>query len=224
LTQQPGVPEERPVALGRSPVEIRAYAADCRIAGRMVLEADRLTDLLNGTQELVIREVRLESLEDGHMVEVTEITVSRDELLAVVAPEPPRGNPSRRLRTHSTPVEADAGPYHVRGWIHGTAAADPLGAVVRRLAWLPLTDATVRYRIGGEEATEDVGILVVNRALMGSMQSVEEEPVLLPWERARAAPSVRQRTMDLTGSLRDPSRTDDPDARPPAPPAPEPPV
>jgi hypothetical protein len=183
-------------------LEVDAYAVDCRLYGRADLGDGRLTDQLNATRELRIEDVRLESLDDGHAVEADEITVTTDELCAVVA-RGPRGEPARRLRTHATRVVVGLGPYVVVGLVHGTPASDPLSAALRRAAWLPLTEATVTYRRGPDQVTDEVETLLVNRALATSFQAVEEEGVVLPWEepRARTAPS---RAVDLTATLRDP--------------------
>ena len=87
-----------------------------------------------------------------------------DELYAVVA-SGPRGDVTRRLRTRATRVEVDLGPYQVVGAVHGTPASDPLGAVLRRAAWVPLTDVIVVYHLGEDPVKDAVATLVVNRNL-----------------------------------------------------------
>lgn len=155
-------------------VELEAYAADCRVCGRIDLGEARLTDLLTLTPELLIRDARLESLADGHAVELPELTVHRDELCAVVA-SGRRGDATRRLRTRATRVELDVGPYHVAGALHGTPAAEPLGAALRRAVWVPLTEVTVSYRRGANDICEDVATLLVNRDLVRAFRVVEED-------------------------------------------------
>ena len=127
-------------------IAMEAYAADCRLFGYVDLGEGRLTDFLNASPELRIQDARLESLADGHVTEAAELMVARDELCAVIAIGP-RGDTARRLRTHATRVEVDLGPYQVVGEVHGTPASDPLGAVLRRAAWVPLTGVTVMYRL-----------------------------------------------------------------------------
>ncbi len=183
-------------------LEVDAYAVDCRLFGRADLGDGRLTDQLNATRELRIQDVRLESLDDGHAVEADEITVTTDELCAVVA-SGPRGEPARRLRTHATRVVVGLGPYVVVGLVHGTPASDPLSTALRRAAWLPLTEATVTYRRGPDHVTDEVETLLVNRTLATSFRAVEEEGVVLPWEKPRA-PTATSRAVDLTATLRDP--------------------
>ncbi len=188
-------------------LDFDAYAADCRLFGHLEPGDGRLTDLLNATQELRIEDARLESLADGHVVEIPEIVVSFEELCAVVA-SGPRGDAGRRLRTHASRVTVDLGPYTVEGLVHGTPASDPLGAAVRRAAWLPLTDATVSYRRGGDLVRDEVATLLINRTLASSFRAVEEVSVALPWE-ARSTPrAATARAIDFTGTLRDEERPD----------------
>jgi hypothetical protein len=189
-------------------VEFEAYAADCRLSGRVDLGDRRLTDALNATYELCLQAARLESLEDGHVVEIPEVTVGRDELCLVVA-SGTRGDAARRLHTHTTPVEVDLGPYHVAGAVHGTPASDPLGAVAWRAPWVPLTEVVLTYRQGTELVREEIATLLVNRGLAGSFRAVEEASVALPWETPRTSMPARVRSIDLTGTLRDDLAPDD---------------
>jgi len=183
-------------------LDVDAYAADCRLFGRADLGEGRLTDQLNAARDLRIEGARLESLDDGHVVEADEITVATDELCAVVAGGP-RGEPARRVRTHASRVVVSLGPYVVVGLVHGTPASDPLSAALRRAAWLPLTEATVTYRRGLDQVTDEVETLLVNRTLATSFRAVEEEGVTLPWEEPRGPRSVTSRTVDLTSALKD---------------------
>jgi hypothetical protein len=178
-------------------IDLDAYAADCRLHGRVDLGEGQLTDQLNATPDMRIEDVRLESLDDGHMVEAPEITVATTELCAVVA-RGPRGDAARRLRTHSTRVVMDLGPYRVVGLVHGTPASDPLATALRRAAWLPLTDATVTYQQGPNSITDEVETLLVNRHLASSIRPLEEASVTLPWEEPAAPRTPGSRALDLT--------------------------
>jgi hypothetical protein len=195
-------------------LDFDAYAADCRLFGRVDLGDGRLTDRLNATPELRIADARLESLDDGHVVETPEITVATDELCAVVA-SGPRGEAARRLRTHATRVAVDLGPYQVVGLVHGTPASDPLGVALRRAAWVPLTDVTITYRRGMDLVSDDVATLLVNRNLASSFRAVEEASYVLPWEEPRVPRHATPRALDLTGTLRDEERSDRDEATPP---------
>src|SRR5438552_2394133 len=60
----------------RMQLNIVAYAADCRVLGRLELEADRISDLLNDAQTYELSDAVFESLEDGHRVEMPEFTIA----------------------------------------------------------------------------------------------------------------------------------------------------
>ena len=189
-------------------VEFEGYAADCRVYGSVDLGDARLTDLLNATSGVVIRDARLTSLADGHEVAVPEITVTLDELYAAVA-SGPRGDAARRIRTRVTRVRVELGPYRVEGALHGLPAGDPLGMVLRRPAWVPLTDARVTYGRGPDEVTDEVPTLLINRELASSMRAVEGEAGALRWEAVNSQIGASRAT--------EPVRRADPgDAAPPA--------
>lgn len=179
-------------------IALDAYAADCRVHGTVEIGDTRMTDALNASPGLTITDARLESLSNGHVVEMPELTVGHDELCAVVA-NGSRGELERRLRTRATRVEVNLGPYHIVGAVHGTPASDPLVAAFRRSAWVPLTDTTVTYRSAGQELSEEVSTLVVNRDLATLFRAIEEEVgATLPWESTRMVPS-RAHALDMTG-------------------------
>ena len=165
-------------------VELLAYAADCRVHGQIELAEARLSDQLNGTLELLVLDARIEDLADGHVVATPELTVSRDELCAVVA-SGPRGDAARRLHTITTRVEVEVGPYWIVGWVHSMPTSGPLDAFLRQVAWVPLTEATVKYRYGAADVRDKVTTLLVNRHLMCSFRAVEEAGLELPWEAPR---------------------------------------
>jgi len=146
-------------------MELDAYAADCRVHGQVELGEGRLSDQLNRTPELHIRDARLEDLADGQVVAMSELIVAPDELCAVVA-NGPRGDVARRLSTQTTRVEVEVGPYRIVGWVHGTPASDPVASVLRRGTWVPLTEANTRYRRGADDINEEAETLLVNGHLM----------------------------------------------------------
>ena len=184
------------------PVQFEAYAADCRLHGLVDLGDRRLTDVLNASPELQLSDAQLEALDDGHVVEVPELEVGREELYAAVATGT-RGDAARRVRTHTTRVAVELGVYHVEGHVHGTPASDPLYLALRRAAWVPLTDATISYRRGGEDARDEFETLLVNRTMASSFKELEVDGVAVPWEAARPGVPPAPRTVDLTGTLLD---------------------
>ena len=152
--------------------ELDAYAADFRLYGQVEFGEGRLSDQLNSTAELLIRDAHLEDLADGHVVAMPELTVAHDELCAVVA-SGPRGDAARRLNTRTAHVEVEVGPYRVVGRVHGPPTVDPFASVLRRAAWLPLTEATVTYRRGPDDVTDKVTTLLINRHLMRTFRVAE---------------------------------------------------
>jgi hypothetical protein len=182
-------------------IDFEGYAGDCRIHAHLEIGTNRLTDVLNSTSELRIVDARLESLADGHGVELPELVLEHDELCAVVAAGP-RGDAARRLRTRATRVVIELDPYRIEGNIHGTPASDPIGLVLRRAAWIPLTDVTIGYTFAGEVIREAIETLLVNRVKAASIRSVTEEMPLLPGETPRARPPVTAGTLDLTRAFR----------------------
>jgi hypothetical protein len=107
------------------------------------------------------------------------------------------------VRTHATRVEVELGPYRVVGLVHGTRASDLRTSALRRAPWLPLTEATVTYRLGPDSVSDDVATLVVNRSVASSFRALEEAGVALPWEEPRMPRLATPRAIDLTGTLRD---------------------
>jgi hypothetical protein len=216
-------------------VEFDAYAADCRVHGQLEVGEGRLSDHLEHAAELLVRDARLEGMSDGRMVEMPELTIARDELCAVVA-NGPRGDTARRLHTQTKLVEVEVGPYLVVGRVHGTPASEPLGAALRRQAWVPLTEVIVMYRCGGGDVREEMTTLLVNRDLMRSFRAVEQVSLDLlrsfraveqvgldlPWEKHGA---LKDAASDATGSTEKPRKAARPRAKKARPPAsPKPPV
>jgi hypothetical protein len=180
-------------------VEFDAYAVDCRVYGQVKLGEGRLSDELDRTPKLLIRDARLEDLSDGHVVAMPELTIEREELCAVVA-SGPRGDPARRLHTRTTRVEVEVGPYRISGAVHGTPASNPLGLVLRRTAWVPVTEATITYRRGADDVSVEVETLLVNRHVMRSFRAVETAPGLSRTSGHPTSPtgrSVRRQSMVL---------------------------
>ena len=194
-------------------IALDAYAADCRVYGQVDIGNARMTDALNGSPLLHVQDARLESLSNGRIVELPELTVAYDELCAVVA-NGSRGDFERRLRTHATRVEVDLGPYHIEGAVHGTPASNPVVASFRRAAWVPLTEVTVTYHSGEEAHSDEITTLVVNRDLATLFRALEEEAsVLLPWEKNRALAPSLARAVDMAGAYEMTSAYEDEDVR-----------
>jgi hypothetical protein len=178
-------------------VELRAFAVDCRVSGRVEIGESRVTDVLNATPQIHFLDARLEALVDGHAVGIPELDAEPDEICAVIAAGP-RGDPARRVHTHAIRIEADLGPYHVEGAVHATSASDPFGASLRRAPWVPLTEATVEYQEAGRLVREEIETLIVNRPLATKFRPIDAEDIVLPWEAPRPARPTGGHPLELT--------------------------
>jgi hypothetical protein len=151
----------KPVLEGDPFIEFVAYAAECALAGSLRLTADRLTDLLNGTDELELVEVVCLGL-NGQIADADRAVLKRADLVAVKAGNP-RGRRALRRPTRQVPVALGAGPYVMHGYLHGRPGADPMVDFARRPSMVPITDATIGYETTGGWQRHDASTLIVNR-------------------------------------------------------------
>ena len=159
-------------------VDFVAYAEDCTLSGRIRLEADRLTDMLNDHEELQLVDVLFQSLADREAVEVREVVVPREDLLMVHATGP-RGDMARRTRTRQTFVSIQSGPYEIRGQLHAAPFVDAISAMNHRGPMVPITDAVIDFRIEDEWQRHRVGTLIINRrAIDRVIEAPEGDPTL----------------------------------------------
>ncbi len=180
-------------------IEFVGYAEDCRVFGHLVLDGDRLTDVLNEREEYELSDVLAVALADGRGIEVGSMTVRRDELLAVRA-SGPRGNAGRRSRMRPFPVTLQTGPYTVHGYVHALPGTDPLLHVRRRKPMVPLTEAWIEYAAGSESQRARLGALIVNRELLDWIALSDDEEVRLPDLPAEHKPGPLVK--DFTGYIR----------------------
>lgn len=160
-------------------LEFSAYTEDCRLFGRLRFDGDRLTDMLNALDELVLVDVMVESLAGDRTFEASELAVGRDELIAVEA-SGPRGNPDRRVRVRPFPIGARLGPYQVRGYAHVTPGADPIVAIRRRRPIVPITEATIEYSLAGTLVRRRTSTLLFNRLLADWIVPSVDEAIEYP--------------------------------------------
>ena len=173
-----------------------AYSGDCRLAGHVRLEHDRLSDLLNGDEDYLIREVVMESLADGHRVTLPELALRREELCAVEGLGP-RGNRGRRIGTRLHRMQLQVGPYLVAGHLHALPGVDPLACVVRRGPFLALTDVTLAYGFAGESQLRDAAVILVNRELVSWIRPVASEALAFPKVPVKLDPYAKDLTAEL---------------------------
>jgi hypothetical protein len=143
-------------------VRFIAYGAHQRVFGWVRLKADRLTDLLNEHEELLLIDVELETLLNGVTGTVDEVHIRREDLIAVQATEP-RGAESARRSTETHPIALQAGNYLIGGCLHVAPGADPIASAWDRPSMIPLTDAWIEYWTDGERQRHWIGTVVVNR-------------------------------------------------------------
>lgn len=179
-------------------VEFSAYTADCRLFGFVRLAGERLSDALNELEELHLDSVLVVALEDNRAIEMRQLVVSRDELIAVRA-SGPRGNAARRIRTRPSPVAVKAGPYMVRGYVHGPPGGDPLRRFRGPRPMVPMTESWIEYESGGSQHRARVGPMIVNTAFVDWVERAKETDVRvdLPVEMR-----IDPRAKDMTGHVR----------------------
>ena len=169
-------------------VDFFAYGEDCILSGRTILDGDRLTDMLNEHDEYALIGVMVERLDGGQPMEVAELVVPRDEVWMVHA-SGPRGDSARRHRTLQQHVAIKMGPYQVRGFYHALPGTDPVAAIRRRKAMVPLTAARIEFTAGGEKRDVRVDTVIVNRDLMEWVEAIEPDRIDFPVRATRVAPN-----------------------------------
>jgi hypothetical protein len=158
---------------------VTIYAEDCLLAGELELGQSRLSDLLNDRTGQLLLNVSATSLADRSIVELDELTIAADEILAVETGEG-RGDPARRRRTRQFPLVVRIGPYVVRGYFHALPGADPVDSFRRRPAFVPLTDVRLEFTLGVDLARSHAATLLVNRELADSVEEGVDDAVDVP--------------------------------------------
>jgi hypothetical protein len=168
--QQPSALLAEPEALPpTSPrIDFSAWAEDCRLYGSLDLDGDRLSDMLNLYDELILVDVLAQGLDGGPITEIAELSINRDEILLVEA-SGPRGNPTRRRHLRPVPISVQLGEFGVRGNVHVTPGADPMVALSRRPPIVPLTGAQVSYRDKLQQLSHDNATVLFNWHLVTSV-------------------------------------------------------
>jgi hypothetical protein len=169
VLRQPG-PDGRRVLGAEANGELRevdfvAYSTSERLSGRVRLDNSRLTDMLNAHQEFVLVDALAERLPDGGSMVVPEILIARHEL-ALVRVGGPRGDRALRIPTKTHRLVLRTGRYLVAGRLHSSLGQDPLAALRARDSMVPLTDASIMFRVGPDIVEEPGGTIVVNRDLV----------------------------------------------------------
>lgn len=159
-------------------VDFKGYGLDFIIVGRLELTASRLTDMLNETPTLELRDVVLEGLLDLARVSVPDYSIGRDELLAVKVAGP-RGMRLQRMPTTRHRLQAQLGPYNVLGRIHTGPGETVPRSVSNRGPMVPLTDATIAYVVGGILEVRDAATILINRELANWVRDEETNTLVV---------------------------------------------
>jgi hypothetical protein len=155
-------------------VQFVAFGTNERVFGWVRLTADRLTDLLNSHEDLLLTDVEIESLEGGPIRSVDEVLIRSSELIAVHASEP-RGNEARRRLTRTHAIAIQSGNYLIGGHIHAPPGCDPIASVRERPPMVPLTDAWIEYWSGGKGTKQSSGTIIVNQKRVDWMRVVTDD-------------------------------------------------
>ena len=161
MLRQPGAAEADELP----ELDFVAYSTSERLSGRIRLDAARLTDMLNAHREYILVDALAERLPEGGSMVVPEILVRRHEL-ALVRVGGPRGDRSLRIPTAKHRLVMRTGRYLLAGRLHSNHGEDPLAALRRREPMVPLTDASIMFRVGVDIVEEPAGTIVVNRDLV----------------------------------------------------------
>jgi hypothetical protein len=157
-------------------VRFVAYGRHAQVSGWVRLVEDRLTDLLNAHEELLLTDAEIERIDDGATRSSGEVLIHRSELVAVHA-SGPRGDEARRRPTRTHPVAMQAGSYLIGGYLHVPLGGDPIASLADRPMMIPLTDAWIESRSRGEHVRQSGGTLIVNRGQADWMRIVADNEV-----------------------------------------------
>ena len=154
------------------------YALGRRFIGYVECDGERLTDLLNGSDSVVIRESYVESFEEDTVVNLGDGEIDRSILYAVEAGA--RGDGTRRIHTIRHRLQVQLGPYSALGLLNTLPGQLPLPHLHARGPMIPLSDATIGYVSRGAFAMRDVGILIVNRDLLDWVRANDDDAMAFP--------------------------------------------
>ncbi len=182
-----------------------AYGEDCVLSGRTVLDGDRLTDMLNDHEEYALIGVSVERFDDGLPIQIDDVVVGRDELFLVHA-SGPRGDAARRKVTSPQHIAVKMGPYEVRGFFHAPPGTDPVEAIRRRKAMVPLTDVRIEYVLHGEHRETRVETVIMNREQVDWIEAIEADGEAFPTGPRRTTAGPNQPATGSKSPVNSPGR------------------
>jgi hypothetical protein len=155
------------------------YAVGRRLIGYVECENERLTDLLNRSDSIVIRDSFVENFADETIVNLGDGEVDRSILYAVEAANS-RGEGARRIHTVRHRMQVQLGPYMALGLLHALPGQTGPSQAASRGPMIPLSDATLGYESRGLMAMRDVGTLIVNRDLVDWVRASDDDAGAFP--------------------------------------------
>ena len=154
------------------------YALGRRYLGYVESAGERLTELLNRTESVVLREAFVESFEDETVSNLGEGEVERSILYAVETSG--GGEGARRIQTVRQRLQVQLGPYSALGLLHSMPGQMPLPYLTSAGPMIPLSDATLGFAHRGGLKMRDVGTLIVNRELLDWVRASDDEAAAFP--------------------------------------------
>jgi hypothetical protein len=158
--------------------QLVAWAGDCVVRGDVSIGDGRISDHVNQVDLLTFFGATLDSLEDGHQVQVDELEVERYEL-HIIEVQGHRGDPARRLRTVPERVLLQVGPFEVTGNLHRAPSAAPMAALARWMRFVPMTEVEIR-RTGTDEPGLKKDVVLVNRERITKTEEITTSPSFVP--------------------------------------------
>jgi hypothetical protein len=190
-------------------IELAAYADDCLVRARLDLPTGiRLSDYVNERESLTLTAVQLMSHSDGHIVRLESLELVMDDIFAMEAPDTTASS-GPRIRTRTSRVEIELGPYRILGYLHGPTSGDPFAAITRRKPMVPITEATIAFNLAGAARMRDAQVVIVNRLRASLVQRVvPEHEKLDDFGFSQVDPRAKDLTHELSYGLEDPGDPD----------------
>jgi hypothetical protein len=155
-------------------IAFRGFTSTSIVTGTFEIDADRLTDQLNGDESFVLTGVSTFDLDTLVEIALPTLVVSRRELL-IVEIAGRRGSERRRFKTSPHGVNLTVGPYRIQGYIHAVPGVHPTSGIYHRATMVPITDAVVSYLVMGRQFEERLDAIDVNREALSSISLTKDQ-------------------------------------------------
>ncbi len=156
-----------------------AYALNRRFIGYLECEGEKIVDVLNRSETILVRDAFVENFEDDTVINLGDGVIDRAVVYAVESNGTSGAN-GRTIHTVRHRLQVQMGPYVALGLLHDANGQQPLPYLGSRGPMTPLTDATLGFNCRGQLTLRDVGSLVVNRELVDWVRAAEDEAHAFP--------------------------------------------